>query len=517
VWTSTRRTIDPKLHALIYFSALFILLLIASTLAHAQSTIQLTQHSGVDAGTTTTASLGFPGPNTAGNWIAVVVRAGMSSSQVFSVSDSNGNVYRRAAQVGFTGSAVTLAIYYAENINAGANTVHVSDTVSGPLRFAILEYSGVASSASLDIAATATATSALPDSGTVTTTANGDLLLGAVGTTDARTFTAGSGYTIEDFVPAEPNTKLIAEDQIQQAAGATSASASIATSDAWGAIVAAFKPAASGGTAGPQITAISPTSGPAGTSVTITGTNFGATQGTSTVSFNGAAASPTSWSAASIVAPVPTGASTGNVLVIVGGVASNGVAFTLTAPAPGQLSSSASTLAFGNVMVGSSSTQSATITNTGGSSVSISNVSISGAGFSVTGIPVGLILNPGAAATMNVTFAPSGTGSVTGGVTISSNASNSPLSVALSGTGVNPTHSATLNWTASTSTVAGYNVYRSTVSGGPYNKINPSLDANLTYTDNSVVSGQTYYYVVTAVDSNNVESAYSNQASGVIP
>jgi hypothetical protein len=65
--------------------------------------------------------------------------------------------------------------------------------------------------------------------------------------------------------------------------------------------------------------------------VTITGTNFGATQGASTVKFNGTAATATSWSATSIVLAVPTGATTGNVVVTVGGLASNGVAFTIQA------------------------------------------------------------------------------------------------------------------------------------------------------------------------------------------
>jgi hypothetical protein len=84
--------------------------------------------------------------------------------------------------------------------------------------------------------------------------------------------------------------------------------------------------------AAPTITSLNPTSGAVGASVTITGTNFGATQGTSTVTFNGTTATPTSsgWSASSIVVPVPTGATTGNVVVTVGGVASNGVAFTVT-------------------------------------------------------------------------------------------------------------------------------------------------------------------------------------------
>src|SRR5947209_1310473 len=80
----------------------------------------------------------------------------------------------------------------------------------------------------------------------------------------------------------------------------------------------------------PTIASLSPTSGPVGTSVTITGTNFGATQGTSTVTFNGTAATPTSWSGTSIVVPVPAGATTGNIVVTVGGGPSNGVAFTVT-------------------------------------------------------------------------------------------------------------------------------------------------------------------------------------------
>jgi fibronectin type 3 domain-containing protein len=89
-------------------------------------------------------------------------------------------------------------------------------------------------------------------------------------------------------------------------------------------------------------------------------------------------------------------------------------------------------------------------------------------------------------------------------------------------TGVNFTavvaHSVTLSWTASTSTdVSGYNVYRGTVSGGPYTILNVSLVPGTTYTDSDVQSGQTYYYVVTAVNSSGVESTDSNQASAVIP
>ena len=96
----------------------------------------------------------------------------------------------------------------------------------------------------------------------------------------------------------------------------------------------AFRAAGSGGGSSPSITSLAPSSGGVGTAVTIGGTNFGATQGASTVTFNGTGATPTSWSATSIVAPVPSGATTGNVVVTVGGVASNGMTFTVTSPPP---------------------------------------------------------------------------------------------------------------------------------------------------------------------------------------
>jgi uncharacterized protein YbbK (DUF523 family) len=293
--------------------------------------ITLVQHTSTDAGSTTSASLAFVNPNTAGNWIAVCIRAGSSSSQVFMVTDSNGNTYRSALQLGVTANPITLAIFYAENIKGGANTITVSDAVSSPLRIAILEYSGVATSNSLDVTATAQGTSTLPNSGNVTTTTSGDLLLGEVVTTNPAVFTVGTGYTIEESVPAEPNTKLIAEDQMQASAGVVSASASLGASDNWGAGLAAFKAAGGGGGASPSITSLNPTSGPAGTSVTISGANFGASQGANAVTFNGTAAAVSTWTSTSIAVNVPTGATTGNVVVTVGGVASNGVQFTVTA------------------------------------------------------------------------------------------------------------------------------------------------------------------------------------------
>jgi fibronectin type 3 domain-containing protein len=79
------------------------------------------------------------------------------------------------------------------------------------------------------------------------------------------------------------------------------------------------------------------------------------------------------------------------------------------------------------------------------------------------------------------------------------------------------TRTAKLTWKASSSHVAGYNVYRSEVSGQKYKKINSSLVQGLTYTDNTVLSGVTYYYVTRAVDDQGHESADSNETIVSIP
>ena len=79
-------------------------------------------------------------------------------------------------------------------------------------------------------------------------------------------------------------------------------------------------------------------------------------------------------------------------------------------------------------------------------------------------------------------------------------------------------HTADLWWDASTSqNIVGYNVYRGPHGSGPYTKINSALDPKTSYSDSTVVGGQTYYYVTTAVDNQGVESVDSNQTEAVIP
>jgi len=189
---------------------------------------------------------------------------------------------------------------------------------------------------------------------------------------------------------------------------------------------------------------------------------------------------------------------------------------TLTAiPATFLLALASTVLSFGNVDLSATTSQSVTLTNAGNSAVTISNVTVSGAGFTASGVAGGLILPPGQTATLNVTFAPAASGTVAGSVAVASNATNSPALITLSGAGVAP--SVVLSWTASTSAVIGYNSYSSAVPGGPYNKLNASPVATTTYTDNTVQSGKTYYYVVTSVDSDNVESVFSNEVSVTVP
>jgi len=194
-----------------------------------------------------------------------------------------------------------------------------------------------------------------------------------------------------------------------------------------------------------------------------------------------------------------------------------GAGGTLPPPTQGTLSVSPQSVAFGNVLLGTSARQTVTLSNSSSAAITVNGVGITGTGFSQTGAALPLTLASGQSSTVTVTFAPQNSGSVSGALQISSNASNSSVSVALSGTGSTVQHSVDVNWGASTSTVAGYNVYRGTVSGGPYSKINTTLITGLTFTDNAVSSGATYYYVVTAVAADGTQSSFSSQVQAVIP
>ena len=189
------------------------------------------------------------------------------------------------------------------------------------------------------------------------------------------------------------------------------------------------------------------------------------------------------------------------------------------------LTSSATKLSFGSVAVGKSSALSVSYTNAGNSDITISKVTLSGSDYTASGVSAGMILAPGQSATLDATFAPRAAGSYAGTVTVVSTATDSPSTVSFSGTGSIASaaqqpataHSVSLTWTASTSSVAGYNVYRAEVSGGPYTKLDSSVLAADAFTDTTVSAGQTYFYVVRSSTSAGVESADSTQVSVTVP
>ena len=183
---------------------------------------------------------------------------------------------------------------------------------------------------------------------------------------------------------------------------------------------------------------------------------------------------------------------------------------------------SPSAISFGNLKVQTTATQNVTLKNTGDINITISGVTVAGAGFGYSSLSPGHSLTPNQSVTFQIWFRPQSSGSAAGQVSILSSNLATPASISVSGAGVTsgPTsspaaqRSVALSWGPSAGSVAGYRVYRDDGSGySPLSAIVPDL----TYTDSSVVSGSTYRYVVTAVDSAGDESVYSNEATAVIP
>ena len=218
-------------------------------------------------------------------------------------------------------------------------------------------------------------------------------------------------------------------------------------------------------------------------------------------------------------APTSAGAVTGNLAIL--SDASNStlnIALSGTGAAAGQLSVSPGTLSFGNVVIGVGLPLPGSLTATG-ASVTVTSGSSNSSEFVLSGITFPKTIAAGQSASFTVTFTPNASGATSASLTFSSNASNSPTVETLTGTGQAPQpHSVDLSWTASQSPgVVGYNIYRGSVAGGPYSKVNSTLNADTTYTDTTVTAGQTYFYVAKAVDANDVESGPSNEVQAVIP
>src|SRR5208282_976944 len=103
---------------------------------------------------------------------------------------------------------------------------------------------------------------------------------------------------------------------------------------------------------------------------------------------------------------------------------------------PGQLGSNPTSFSFGNIQDGTSKSLSGTLTNTGGTTLTISAASASGTGFSLSGLTPPVTLTAGQSTSFTVLFSPTTSGAASGSVSITSNGSNPNLSIPLSGTGV---------------------------------------------------------------------------------
>jgi hypothetical protein len=182
----------------------------------------------------------------------------------------------------------------------------------------------------------------------------------------------------------------------------------------------------------------------------------------------------------------------------------------------GQLTLTPALLSFGNVADGTTQTLPVSI-GASGASVTISSASSSSAQFVLTGTSFPLTIAAGQTMSFNVAFSPTSSGTVSGAFSFASNASNSPALESLTGVGTAIPYSVSLSWSPS-SNVQGYNVYRSAVANGTYSKINSTLDPSTVYTDSTVVSGQTYYYAATSVNSTGQESSLSTPpVQAVVP
>ncbi len=192
-----------------------------------------------------------------------------------------------------------------------------------------------------------------------------------------------------------------------------------------------------------------------------------------------------------------------------------GVSLSAAGTSPGQLSVAPGSISFGNVVVGTSQSQTGTL-SASGSSVTVSSATSNSSEFVLSGLTFPLNIPAGQSVPFTIKFSPQISGTASASISFVGSASSATETVA--GIGVAPTqHSADLSWSPSPSTVVGYNIYRSSTSGGPYAQVNSSLDPSTLYTDGTVQNGQTYYYVSTAVNAAGAESGYSNQLQMVIP
>jgi hypothetical protein len=253
------------------------------------------------------------------------------------------------------------------------------------------------------------------------------------------------------------------------------------------------------------------------TSIAVTGTNAGDFAQTNTCGSSVAAAANCTISVT--FTPSASGTRTAS-LSITDNASGSPQTVSPTGTGNGPLASlSATSLSFGNQPYDATSTaQTVTLSNTGNATLSITSIAVTGTNasdFAQTNT-CGSSVAAGANCAIAVIFTPSALGTRAASLSVTDNASGSPQTVPLSGTGA---RYVVVSWTASTTAgVVGYNAYRGTTSSGPFTQMNSSSISGTTFTDAGVQAGQTFYYVVTAIASDDVTvSTKSNVASASVP
>src|SRR5215467_1963580 len=244
---------------------------------HASAAVGFVQATGSsnDASSGTIAQA-FTTANTAGNLIVVGVSWGDNAAPAIRATDTLGNTFSVATNDFDPANRQGLAILYAQNIRAGANTVTVTFGVTGGYRrIVVSEYSGVAATSPLDAsaknrAAGSTATNGVTSTAASTTTA-GDLIFG-IAMDDSGNFgtiNAGTGFTRRASLNGMDTAT---EDAIQGAAGPVAATFTFSRADIYLAQMAAFKANTGGGGSGPSLASVacSPSSLIAGNPTTCT-------------------------------------------------------------------------------------------------------------------------------------------------------------------------------------------------------------------------------------------------------